>query len=174
MARRNTRTGSTATKTRRKAAKDRPSLETLRPRYNARLSSLATGQERPVILVVDDDADARTIYSTYLRAMGCDVFTAEDGRPAIEKATDLLPDIIVMDLAMPRVNGWEAIRRLHDSSWTRLIPIVAVSAVPVSRQTAFEAGCDAYLTKPCEPQVLWSQIRALLRLPDRFAVGQVG
>ena len=159
-----------ATKTTRKVPKDQPSLETLRPRYKARLSSLATGQERPVILVADDDADARPIYSTYLRAMGCDVFTAEDGRPAIEKATDLLPDIIVMDLAMPRVNGWEAIRRLHDSSWTRLIPIVAVSAVPVSRQTAFEAGCDAYLTKPCEPQVLWSQIRALLRLPDRFAV----
>jgi two-component system, cell cycle response regulator DivK len=136
-------------------------------RRDTRLSSLAAGNERPVVLVVDDDLDARTIYSTYLRAMGCDVFTAEDGRPAIDKAVDLLPDIIVMDLAMPRVNGWEAIRRLHESSWTQLIPIIAVSAVPVSRQTAFDAGCDAYLTKPCEPQVLWSQIRALLRLPSR-------
>lgn len=119
------------------------------------------------MLVVDDDPDARTIYSLYLRATGCDVFTANDGRAAIEKATDLLPDVIVMDLAMPRVDGWEAIRRLRESSWTRQIPIVAVSAVPVSRQTAFEAGCDAYLTKPCEPQVLWSQIRALLKLPPR-------
>jgi len=140
-------------------------------RRETRLSALAAGNERPVVLVVDDDLDARTIYSTYLRAMGCDVFTADDGRPAIDKAVDLLPDIIVMDLAMPRLNGWEAIRQLHQSSWTQLIPIIAVSAVPVSRQTAFDAGCDAYLTKPCEPQVLWSQIRALLRLPNRVLGG---
>jgi two-component system cell cycle response regulator DivK len=140
-------------------------------RRETRLSALAAGNERPVVLVVDDDFDARTIYSTYLRAMGCDVFTAEDGRPAIDKAVDLLPDLIVMDLAMPRLNGWEAIRQLHESSWTQLIPVIAVSAVPVSRQTAFEAGCDAYLTKPCEPQVLWSQIRALLRLPNRVLGG---
>jgi two-component system cell cycle response regulator DivK len=126
---------------------------------------LPTSVDRPVVLVVDDDADARTIYSTYLRAMGCEVFTAEDGRFAVTKATDLLPDIIVMDLAMPRVSGWEAIRQLHESSWTRQIPIIAVSAVELSRQTAFDAGCNAYLTKPCEPQVLWFQIRALLKLP---------
>ena len=140
-------------------------------RRETRLSALAAGNERPVALVVDDDLDARTIYATYLRAMGCDVFTADDGRPAIDKAVDLLPDIIVMDLAMPRLDGWEAIRQLHESSWTQLIPIIAVSAVPVSRQTAFEAGADAYLTKPCEPQVLWSQIRALLRLPNRVLGG---
>jgi len=130
-------------------------------------SARVDAHDRPVVLVVDDDEDARIIYSTYLRAMGCEVLTADDGRPAVEKATDLLPDIIVMDLAMPRLNGWDAIRRLHASSWTSLIPIIAVSAVPISRQTAFEAGCDAYLTKPCEPQVLWSQIRALLKLPAR-------
>jgi|SRR5712692_10102901 len=97
--------------------------------------------------------------------MGCEAFTAADGRTAIEKATQLLPDIIVMDLAMPGLDGWEAIRRLRDSSWTRQILIVAVSAVEVSRHTAFEAGCDAYLTKPCEPPILWAQIRTLLKLP---------
>ena len=118
------------------------------------------------MLVVDDDSDARMIYSIYLRAMGCDVFTGQDGRAAVDKATDLLPDLIVMDLAMPRVDGWEAIRRLRESSWTREIPIVAVSAAPESRQSAREAGADAYLTKPCEPQVLWWQIRALLNLPE--------
>jgi len=121
----------------------------------------------PVVLVVDDDADARLIYSTYLRAKGCEVYVARDGLAAIEKAVDLLPDIIVMDLAMPRVDGWEAIRRLRESSWTREIPIVAVSAVPISRETAFDAGCDAYLTKPCEPHVVWSQIGALLKRTDR-------
>jgi CheY-like chemotaxis protein len=122
--------------------------------------------ERPLILVVDDDADARMIYSTYLRMMGCDVFTAKEGGAAVSKATDLLPDVIVMDLAMRGLDGWEAIRRLNASSWTHRIPIIAVSAVPVSRETAFEAGCDAYLAKPCEPQVLWAQVRALLNLPS--------
>ena len=140
-------------------------------RREARLSLLAAGEERPLVLVVDDDLDARTIYSTYMRAMGCDVFTADDGRPAIDKAVDLLPDIILMDLAMPRLNGWEAIRRLRESSWTQLIPIIAISAVPVSRETAFKSGCDAYLTKPGEPQVVWSQIRALLCLPSRVLGG---
>ena len=121
---------------------------------------------KPVVLVVDDDADARTIYAMSLRAKGCDVFTAKDGREGLEKANDLWPDIIVMDLAMPDIDGWEAIRRLSESSWTREIPIVAVSAVPYSRQTALAAGCDAYLTKPCDPHTLWSQVRALLGLQD--------
>jgi two-component system cell cycle response regulator DivK len=126
--------------------------------------------EKPVVLVVDDDPDARFIYSSYLRAMGCEVFLANDGRVALEKATDLLPDIIVMDLAMPRVDGWEAIRRLRESSWTRQLPVVAVSAVPLSREAAFDAGCDAYLSKPCDPQVVWAQICALLKLPGAGVV----
>jgi two-component system, cell cycle response regulator DivK len=125
---------------------------------------------KPVVLVVDDDPDCRTIYAMYLRAAGCQVFTANDGRAAIDKTSTLWPDIIVMDLAMPRLDGWEAIRQLHESSWTRQIPIIAVSAVPISRETAFEAGCDAYLTKPCDPQILWSQIRAMLRLPPSGSV----
>ncbi len=104
------------------------------------------------MLVVDDDFDARSIFSFYLRAVGCNVFVASDGRSALDKADELAPDVIVMDLAMPRLDGWEAIRRLRQSSWTREIPIIAVSAVPLSRETAFEAGCDVYLTKPCEPK----------------------
>src|SRR5438132_12791391 len=121
--------------------------------------------DKPIILVVDDDHDARFIYAMYLRSRGCRVFTAADGRSAVEKATALTPDLIVMDLAMPKVDGWEAIRRLEQSSWTRHIPVVALSAVPVSRDTAFEAGCDAYLAKPCDPGVLWSQVQALLHMP---------
>ena len=98
--------------------------------------------------------------------MGCVTFSAPDGREAVDKARDLCPDVIVMDLAMPWVDGWEAIREIRASSWTQRIPIIAISAVPMSRDAAFEAGCDAYLSKPCTPDVLWSQIRTLLRLPD--------
>jgi CheY-like chemotaxis protein len=120
---------------------------------------------RPVVLFVDDDVDARTIYGTYLRAVGCTVFTAVDGRTALSKADALVPDLVVMDLSLPRMDGWEAIRRLRRSSWTRELPIVVLSAVEESRDTAFAAGCSAYLTKPCDPTVLWSQIASLLRLP---------
>src|SRR5262245_10959838 len=108
----------------------------------------------PAVLVADDDPDARGIYSAYLRAKGCVVFTATDGRAAVEKAKQLGPHIVVMDLAMPRVDGFEAIRRLRDSSWTRELPVIAISAVPLSQEEALEAGCDAYLTKPVEPESL--------------------
>lgn len=129
------------------------------------MATRAPSSDKPIILVVDDDHDARWIYAMYLRSRGCRVFTAGDGLSAVEKATALTPDLIVMDLAMPRVDGWEAIRRLEQSSWTRNIPVVAISAVPASRDSAFEAGCDAYLAKPCDPGVLWSQVQALLQMP---------
>ncbi|HEY6210987.1 MAG TPA: response regulator [Vicinamibacterales bacterium] len=119
-----------------------------------------------MILVVDDDSDARDMYAEYLQAMGCDVFKAKDGAEAVKKTTDLWPNVVVMDLAMPNMDGWEAIRQLHQSSWTSAIPVVAVSAVAEGRDAAFAVGCDAYLTKPCTPQVLWKQIQALLTPPD--------
>src|SRR5205814_6801138 len=96
--------------------------------------------------------------------MGCTVFTAANGRSAVSKAINLDPDVIVMDLAMPYVDGFEAIRRLRESSWTRLLRVIAISAVPQTQAAALEAGCDAYLSKPCDPQVLWLQIRSVLRL----------
>jgi CheY-like chemotaxis protein len=115
------------------------------------------------VLIADDDADTRIIFTEYLRMMGCATFSASDGRAAVDKARDLCPDVIIMDLAMPWLDGWEAIREIRGSSWTQRIPIIAVSAVPLSRDAAFEAGCDAYLSKPCTPDVLWAQIRALVR-----------
>jgi CheY-like chemotaxis protein len=118
------------------------------------------------VLVVDDDPDARGIYSTYLRAKGFVVFTANDGRGAIDKTKNLGPDIVVMDLAMPRVDGFEAIRQIRESSWTRRVPIIAISAVPLTQETALEAGCDAYLAKPIPPEALWLQICSMLRLTN--------
>jgi two-component system cell cycle response regulator DivK len=120
----------------------------------------------PVVLVADDDSDARFIYSEYLRDMGCTVFTAADGRGALSKATSLAPDVIVMDLAMPHVDGYEAIRRLRDSSFTRRVRIIAISAAPESQAAALQAGCDAFLAKPCDPEVVWLQVRSVLRIAD--------
>lgn len=116
------------------------------------------------VLVIDDDVDARRIYSEYLRMKGWTVATAADGRKGIDKANELKPDTIVLDLAMPRVDGWTVLKHLRESSWTATIPIVIVSALVGARDEAYHAGCDAFLTKPCPPEVLWLQIVALFRV----------
>jgi DNA-binding response OmpR family regulator len=116
------------------------------------------------VLIVDDDADARRMYAEYLRLKGWVTFTASDGRSGIDKATELTPDVVVLDLAMPRVDGWTVLKYLRESSWTAHIVVVIVTAMTNMRDEAFHAGCDAYLVKPCLPEVLWQQIRALTRL----------
>lgn len=127
--------------------------------------------ERTTILVVDDDADTRRIYSQYLQTKGWVVFTASDGRSGIDKSTELGPDAIVLDLAMPRVDGWTVLKHLRESSWTAHIPVVVVSGLTGVRDEAFHAGCDAFLAKPCPPEVLWLQIRALFRLQAEARLG---
>jgi two-component system, cell cycle response regulator DivK len=117
----------------------------------------------PTVLIVDDDFDARRMYSEYLRMKGWVAFTAVDGRTGIDKAMELVPSAIVLDLSMPRVDGWTVLEHLRESSWTNAIPIVVVSALE-ERDRALECGCDAYLSKPCSPEVVWLQVRALLRL----------
>jgi two-component system cell cycle response regulator DivK len=132
-----------------------------------------TPTDSPTVLIVDDDFDARRMYSEYFRLKGWGAFTAGDGRSGIDKATDLMPSVIVLDLSMPRVDGWTVLEHLRESSWTAAVPIIVVSALVDARDKAFEAGCDAYLTKPCSPDVLWLQIRALLRLHSSARNAQV-
>jgi len=124
-----------------------------------------------IVLVVDDDMDARRIYSEYLRSKGWTVTTAADGRRGIDKANELKPDVIILDLAMPRVDGWTVLKHLRESSWTDTIPIVVVSALTGARDEAYQFGCDAFLTKPCPPEVLWLQIRALFRISSHVRHG---
>jgi two-component system, cell cycle response regulator DivK len=119
-------------------------------------------RSRPVVLVVDDDLDARLIYRHYLTVMGCCVYTARDGLIGVEMAKRRKPDVIVMDLAMPRLDGWAATAELKDSPLTRSIPIIVLSAVSTSRSEARAAGCDGFLAKPCLPELLWCEIRLLL------------
>jgi len=116
------------------------------------------------VIVIEDDPDARQIYAEYLRMRGFTVFTAPDGRSGLNKIMELTPDAVVLDLAMPKVDGWTVLKQLRESSMTAQIPIVVVSAVPDTRDAAISAGCDAYLEKPCPPDVLHLQLRALLRL----------
>jgi CheY-like chemotaxis protein len=118
---------------------------------------------RPLVLVVDDDIDVRLIYRTYLRAQGCRVLTARDGKHGAAKALRFKPDVIVMDLAMPRLDGWAATRLLRQQKATADTPIIAVSAVSMARDSARAAGCDAYIAKPCLPELLWWEIRLVLQ-----------
>jgi len=120
-------------------------------------------EEPLAVLVIEDDADTRHIYAEYLRSKRLTVFTAVDGRMGLNKINELRPDLVVLDLAMPRVDGWTVLRNVRESSVTANIAVVVVSAVTDARDQAFSAGCDAYLAKPCLPEVLYLQIRALAR-----------
>ena len=118
------------------------------------------------VLVVDDDRDARVMYRMYLRHVGCKVRTAGAGQVAITKANNWTPDVIVMDLSMPRLDGWTASRLLKSEPATAHIPIIALSAASHAREDARACGCDGFLAKPCQPDLLWWEIRALLRPPS--------
>ena len=122
----------------------------------------ATGQ--PLVLVVEDYQDAREMYAAYLSFSGYRVAEATNGVEAIEKTLELMPDIILMDLALPRMDGWEATRRLKLDERTRHIPIVALTghALAGHAEGARQAGCDSFVTKPCLPDALVAEIKRML------------
>ena len=119
-----------------------------------------------LVLVVEDYQDAREMYMAYLQFSGYRVAEATDGFEAVEKSIELLPDIILMDLALPRMDGWEATRRLKSDERTKDIPIVALTghALAGFAEGARLAGCDAFVTKPCLPDALVAEIKRLLDL----------
>ena len=106
------------------------------------------------------------MYGLYFKSMGCAVFTATDGAIGFNQAAAVHPDIIVLDLAMPHVDGWAAAERLRKSPITRDIPIIALTAIPGARESARLSGCDAFVAKPCLPQLLWCEVRLLLGLEE--------
>ena len=119
---------------------------------------------KALVLVVEDYQDAREMYSAYLQFSGFRVAEATDGLEAIEKTIELLPDIILMDLALPKIDGWEATKRLKSDERTKHIPIVALTghALAGFAEGAREAGCDAFVTKPCLPDALVAEIQRML------------
>jgi CheY-like chemotaxis protein len=118
----------------------------------------------PLVLVVEDYQDAREMYAAYLQFSGYRVAEATNGFEAIEKTLELMPDIILMDLALPKMDGWEATRRLKMDDRTRHIPIVALTghALAGHAEGARQAGCDAFVTKPCLPDALVAEIERML------------
>jgi len=117
------------------------------------------------VLLVEDDQDGRRMYVEWLTGAGFRVSQAHNGLQALERALDLLPDVVVTDLNIPGIDGFELTRRLKHDPRTRDIPVIAVTgyaAFAADPDRAHRTGCDVGLPKPCSPDDLESAIRSLI------------
>jgi CheY-like chemotaxis protein len=121
------------------------------------------------ILCVEDNDDNIFMLHRRLSRAGFEVSVATDGEQAVRTATADRPDLILMDLALPKLDGWDATRRLKSQAETRAIPIIVLSghAMAGDRDRAFAAGCDAFEMKPVSFEGLLGKIRTLLERPPR-------
>jgi two-component system, cell cycle response regulator DivK len=120
--------------------------------------------QQPLVLVVDDFQDNREMYAEFLAYQGFRVIQAANGVEALDQAFTNKPDIIIMDLSLPVMDGWEATRRLKADQRTHEIPVVALTghAMQGHSKGAIEAGCDSFVAKPCLPDQLVAEIRKML------------
>lgn len=116
------------------------------------------------ILLVEDNSDNRIIYRRALEHFGYAVIEALDGEEAIRLATERVPDLILMDISIPRIDGWEATKAIRADARTTGIPIVALTAhaMPADRARAGEVGFANYLTKPIEPRKVVEEIERIM------------
>lgn len=121
-------------------------------------------RQRPLVLLVEDEQDLRMLYAEQLTISGFDVIVAGDGAEAIDHTSSQRPDVVLMDLGLPVVDGWEATRRLKADSRTAHIPVVALTGCDASDELhrATMAGCDWFIPKPCAPDALAKEIRRIL------------
>jgi two-component system, cell cycle response regulator DivK len=118
----------------------------------------------PTILYVEDNEDNVYMLVRRLRRHGFEMVVARDGAQGVEAARRERPDLVLMDLGLPVLDGWEATRRLKGAAETRAVPVIALSAHAMAgeRERALEAGCDDYDTKPVDLERLLAKIRAQL------------
>ena len=124
----------------------------------------AEHRERPVVLIAEDQQDLRQLYAEQLTLSGFDVIEAGNGAEAIDLSSSRMPDVILMDLSMPIVDGWEATKRLRADIRTAHIPVVALTAHDGSGELerATSAGCNWFVPKPCPPDALITEVRRVL------------
>jgi CheY-like chemotaxis protein len=142
-----------------------PAFAASAPRSSARPPRIPRGAG--LVLIVDDSMPTRELYTEYLTFRGLGVVSAAEAESGMALAHSMKPDVIVMDLAMPGLNGITAAHRLKQHPRTRRIPIIVLTgyAFRAIEQGALEAGADVFLTKPCLPEELELQIRSLLAAP---------
>src|SRR5215207_9605688 len=117
---------------------------------------------RPRVLLVEDDGDGRRLYAFWLTEAGFSVKEAHNGLQALERAFESIPDVVVTDLNIPGIDGFELTRRLKQDPRTSRVPVIAVTgyaAFAADPGRAQRAGCDVVLEKPCSPEDLESTIR---------------
>ena len=127
-------------------------------------TAVGSSRARPLILIVEDQSELRQLYAYQLTISGFDVIEAEDGAAALADTATHAPDVVLMDLSLPIVDGWEATRRLKADQRTAHIPVVALTAHDGSGELerATDAGCDWFVPKPCPPDALVSGVRRVL------------
>jgi two-component system cell cycle response regulator DivK len=118
----------------------------------------------PLVLLIDDDRGTRLAYAGILRDEGVAVAQAGDGQDGFQRAIETLPDLIITDISMPIMNGWELMRRLRTDERTRDIPVIVCSGFD-RPGVQLEAEPNAFLGKPCDPDELRLQVRRLLSRP---------
>ena len=135
-------------------------------RENLVTSGCAAMREPPLILVVDDVADNVEILQMRLESQGYEVVTAADGIEALEKIRALLPDLILLDIMMPKMDGIAAVKELKADASLPFIPVILVTAKADSADVigGLESGGDDYLTKPVDHAALAARVRAMLRI----------
>jgi CheY-like chemotaxis protein len=124
-------------------------------------SSPATARTMMSVLLVDDVIDARDMYALYFRHVGVRVTTASDGQAALAAVRVERPDIVVLDLAMPGLTGWDVLRELKGNPQTRAIPVLVLSGQR-AQEGALRAGADGYCEKPCLPDKLFGEVMRIL------------
>ena len=122
------------------------------------------GNGRPVVLVADDDHDILALVTFRLERAGYDVVAAQDGEEALRLATARAPDLAVLDVMMPKLDGYEVTTRLRQNEATRRMPVILLTARVQEADIArgFEAGADDYVKKPFSPQELGARVQAIL------------
>lgn len=112
------------------------------------------------VLLVEDNEDNRMVYSTILRHYGYQVLEAVTGPEGLEMARREKPDLILMDISIPIIDGWQVVRLLKSDAGTERIPTIALTAHALvsDRELAYAVGCDGYLAKPCTPREVVSEV----------------
>jgi len=119
--------------------------------------------------VVDDNRDAADSLATMLRMMGNDVRTAYDGLEAVQAAATFRPDVLLLDIGLPRMNGYEAARHIREQPWGRSMALIALTGwgQEEDRRRALDAGCDHHLTKPADPAALQKLLALITPVPQQ-------
>ncbi len=116
------------------------------------------------VLLIEDNEDNRIVYATVLEHFGYRVIEARDGAEGVRLAHENHPDVVLMDISIPIIDGWRATTMLKEAPDTTAIPVIALTAhaLPEDREKSAEVGCDGYLAKPCEPSRVLAEVKRVL------------